>query len=260
MENICVVIRHSGERTFELCQALVKKAVPAANVATVTGVPFSQTLRRSFEMGIERRLEWTLVVDADILIRPTAVQSLMRMAPLLGGKVFELQGKIMDRLGGIRTGGPKLYRTALLPQALASIPDEDVPRPEETTILRMCSQGFVRIKLDTVLSLHDYEQWHRDLFRKAFFYVHKFSDAISSWEAKWRESVKEDQDFQVALLGANAGRRFGGKVLSDVRQFDGDLVSAELAAAGIEEKTPLCLNSCSIDVQATIEQGQYHPR
>jgi len=241
-ETITVVLRYSGERTVDRCKTLIEKEVEKDHIVAISEAPFSKALTRSFEIGIERNRPWTLTVDADVLLRSDAISELLRIGEQLDENVFEVQGNILDKFsGGPRPGGPKLFRTALLKAALKHIPPRNsATRPEGHTIQRMASQGFPCLMIDAIFGLHDHEQWNRDIYRKAFFHTHKFAPAVQHyWLPLWERMSSEDPDFQIALIGADAGRKFAGAVRSDVHQFSLDEIDRLLSENGFQEKNKL---------------------
>src|SRR5262245_45960159 len=98
--DVTVVIRNAGERTLELCRQLVCEQVPIANVFVINEYPFEKAARRSYEIGIELGRPWTLFLDADILLRRNAVQTLRNWALTAGDRALYVQGSIVDKIFG----------------------------------------------------------------------------------------------------------------------------------------------------------------
>jgi len=77
-DHVHVIIRSAGERTMHLCkQLIIEQGVSADNLSVVNEAPFSAALKKSFELGMERGLKWTLCIDADVLLRPGAVETML---------------------------------------------------------------------------------------------------------------------------------------------------------------------------------------
>src|SRR5690606_39569755 len=70
MNDLVVIVRTAGERTFELSHSLLLAQVPADRVLVVDERPFEKALRRTYELGIEHAARWTMTLDADVLLRP----------------------------------------------------------------------------------------------------------------------------------------------------------------------------------------------
>ena len=92
---------------MQLCkQLIVDQGVSAENLAVVKEAPFSAALKKSFELGMECGLKWTFCIDADVLLRPGAVETMVNLAEQEDEQVCEIQGFILDKFfGGPRNGG-----------------------------------------------------------------------------------------------------------------------------------------------------------
>lgn len=242
-KELTVVVRSVGERTQDICWKLIAEQVPEENIVVINEQPFSAAITKTFQIGIERNRLWTLCIDADVMLREEAIVELLAVAQQLDDKVFEIQGNVLCKFyGGPRQAGNHLYRTSLLAKALQCIPSDEVLRPETTTILQMASLGFPWIRKEIVVGLHDYEQYYRDIYRKAFIFAHKHR-FISAIEPMWHRLADQDIDYQVAICGLQAGRSFKGKVAIDSRQFPQDVI--ELLPALNQEKEDIQSNDFS---------------
>lgn len=238
--NVTAIIRSVGERTESLCRQLVLQQVPEENVHVVSNTPFSATLKDSFKKGIEQDLEWALCVDADILLRPNAVHSLVSAAEKCNTQVCEIQGLILDKIfGGTREGGPHLYRTSLLPKALELIPEEGTDlRPEYYMLQAMKAAGHPWIQTKELFGVHDFEQYYRDIYRKCFIQAHKH-DYLADWFIRyWRRMASEDPDYKAALIGFAAGIAETGNVRIDASKYPEDIRDI-LNKYGLHEKPEL---------------------
>jgi hypothetical protein len=241
-QDVAVIIRSAGERTKDLCYELLCSETPRENIVVINERPFTRALQQSFELGIDLARPWTLCVDADMLSRRRSVQSLVSWAGAADDTVFQIQGNLFDKiLGGPRWGSPRLYRTSLLPKALSFIPSDGVTlRPETFVLNQMQSAGYPSLHKNQTLGLHDFEQYYRDIYRKAFLHAHKHQGYMTHLEPLWQRLAEYDADYQVALWGLHAGRLSNGIVALDVRFFPQDL-SSLLHAHGWQEKNELDL-------------------
>jgi hypothetical protein len=203
--DVAVIIRGVGERTEHLCYHLITGQIMAKNINVIHETPFSAALKKSFEIGLQAGCKWTLVVDADVLVRPTIVKELIARAHKLPSSVFALQTEMLDKFfGGIRVGGIKLYRTSMLEEAVVLVPEVDV-RPETFVIKNMHKKGrYVDIS-DLVCGIHDFEQYYRDIFRKGFAHAIKHADFANILCPYWERMSASDNDFAVLLAGFKIG-------------------------------------------------------
>lgn len=246
-DKVTVIIRSVGERTEQLCQALtLAQGICPANVVIVRESPFSAAMRESFAVGIERGRPWTLCNDADVLLRPGAVAQMVQLAEQQAENTCEIQGYILDKYyGGPRQGGVHLYRTALLPESLASIPAEGLNiRPESHTLEAMKAKGYPWVTVPYWVGLHDFEQYYRDIFRKCFVHAHKHQQSTELFLAIWRDGAADDVDYRVALHGFAAGIAHYDNVRIDTRQ---EIYQTQFAALQIAEKEELPAGNHSLD-------------
>jgi hypothetical protein len=250
-DRACVIIRAASERTEQLCQKLIiEQGVSSENLSVLKEAPFSAALKRSFETGIERGLKWTLCNDADVLLRPGAVETMLNLAEQQDEQVFEIQGFILDKfIGGPRNGGIHLYRTSLLPKALEKIPpEESIVRPEFHMLQAMAAIGYPYKTIPYLVGTHDFEQYYLDIFRKCFIHAHKHLYLAEAFLSFWRENAVNDMDYTVALHGFASGVEHFGEVSIDSRQ---EIYQTLLLPYQIQEKSELTSESYSL---ATIEE------
>ena len=260
IDRASIIIRSSGERTARLCKKLIiEQGVSSKNLSVVKEAPFSVTLKKSYELGIERGLKWTLCNDADVLLRPGAVEAMVNLAEQQDEQLCEIQGFILDKfIGGPRNGGIHLYRTSLLSKALEQIPPEGSNvRPEYHTLQAMAAIGYPWKTLPFLVGIHDFEQYYRDIFRKCFVHAHKHLDLTELFLPIWREKADSDLDYAVALHGFASGVEHTGDVSIDSRQ---DMYQALLSEYHLQEKQALDPASCSLaDVDQTIDNWAEPP-
>ena len=236
ISDVKVVVRSTGERTESLCRNLVlSQGVPPENVATVCERPFSLAMKTAFEIGLAGDLPWTFCVDADVLLRPGSIKKMLELAEQQSNHICEIQGYVLCKyFGGPRTAGNHLYRTSLLDRVIDNIPIEGVDiRPEFHTLEAMKEQGNPWVTVPYLVGLHDFEQYHRDIFRKCFVQAHKHEYLSDLFVQFWREGANSDEDYRVALAGFARGIEHIGPVFIDAKA---ELFRAGFDALMLEEK------------------------
>jgi len=240
--NTSVVIRTVSERTEQLCYRLLCQQIPPENISIVHEAPFAKAVQKTFEIGLDKNLPWTLAVDADILIAPNVINQLLAIAEQADPKVFKFGLKVLDKFfGGLRYAGIHLYRTALLDEARKYIAQSHSSlRPETFILRRMQELGYVfhQIEEEFVLGLHDYEQYYRDIYRKGFTHAHKHKYYVQYLSSFWQRMASSDIDYQVMMWGARDGLDFKGNVKIDVRDFSPDYIDDLLHKHALSEKRP----------------------
>ena len=141
--DVTVVIRATGERTEALCEQLVLQQVARKNVIVIHERPFNQALEVGYEIVIDEALDWTLFVDADVLLGRTAISRLLTLSSVLGKDTLGIQARVLDKFfGGDRHAGHHLYRTSLLDKARTLIPQPgESMRPETYVMKQMAARG-----------------------------------------------------------------------------------------------------------------------
>lgn len=130
-DNVTVIIRSVGERTTGLCLDLIREQVISENIYLIHEIPFSQAVRRTFEIGQENDLPWTLAVDADILLAANSIKKLISLAEKEDGLIFKFNGRFVDKLFlSARHAGVHLYPTKFCEIAIRNKPKEESIRPE----------------------------------------------------------------------------------------------------------------------------------
>ena len=220
INSATVIIRSVGERTEEVCRALIRaQGVTDNAIFVVREAPFSQAMRTSFRIGLDQARPWTFCIDADVLLRPGSIQRMLELAEQQPENVCEIQGYILDKFfGGPRAAGNHLYRTALLDRVLEAIPVEGADiRPEHHTLQAMEAAGFPWVLVRELVGLHDFEQSYQDIFRTCFVQAHKHSQLTSLFLAIWRAGAGSDLDYRVALAGYARGIEHHEEVHIDAR-------------------------------------------
>lgn len=217
LDNISVIIRSVNERTEHLCKVIAERQVSPVNVFLIHETPFSKAVRKGFEIGIDSGKDWTLTLDADVLLKENAIIDLVTFAEGLDENYFEVQGNILDKIFCIpRNGGPHLFRTKYLKKAITFIPAEGSSlRPESTVFKRMLHEGYHYYNNMEIYGIHDYFQYYKDIYRKCFLQAHKHRRFLSYFHNIWNEKSQNDFDYQVALWGLNSGKIFTDTVFVD---------------------------------------------
>ena len=129
------IIRHTHERTLELCEKLVRKVCD--RVELVNEVPFSKALEATYEIGSSES-DWVLVLDADVLIKPDTFNFNLNnfTTPVVMTRCWDYY------LGKDREAGVRFYRPDFMKANIKNI-NSSVVRPEANVILRNYSSSNV---------------------------------------------------------------------------------------------------------------------
>lgn len=240
MSSVHIVVRGISERTEFHCVQRASAQLLSANISLINETPFSLAVKRTFEIGIQRSKKWTLALDADIILREKAIRDITTLADSLPENFFMIQGRVLDKLFCFsRNGGPHLFRTSLLEQALSLVPSHtESIRPEGEAIKRMISKGFHRYKGTEVFGIHDFEQSYQDVFRTAFVHAIKFRNLIPYFKTEWEARKAYDVDYMVALMGLAAGASYEFQSMPDRDKINA-MAQQAVTDLGLGTKPPL---------------------
>ena len=87
--DLTIIIRSSGERTLHYCNQLLNLQIPEEQIIVIEETPFSAALRKMIQIGTEKGKEWTLCIDADVLVRTDSIKNLMRAAENADKNIFD---------------------------------------------------------------------------------------------------------------------------------------------------------------------------
>lgn len=241
INNVVAIIRNAGERTLPLCQKLIESQVERSNIITITEVPFSSAVRKTYEIGVDFNLPWTMAIDADVLINKLSIQTALDMAVLEPENTFSFNFKSYDKFfTKSRWGGIHLYRTNLLRAALDKFPTQETIRPESAVSEILNEKfGYKNVMCNKVLSLHDYEQWYCDIYRKSYVHAQKHGNSyVTSFFRYWSKMMLQDLDYRVALIGLCHGIAAKDKPIIDIRTLPQNYQDNDFLQ-GINEKNAL---------------------
>lgn len=210
--DVTVVIRSSGERTERFCQHIIEKQLTGNNVFVINERPFWKAVKRTFEIGLSCGRKWTLAVDADVILSKSSIERMIEKAELIDFKLFAFQGYVYDKIfDKAREGGPHLYRTSALNDALTCLEsNKDSLRPESDTYKALAKIGYTSKVVPEIFGWHDFFQFNSDYYRKAFLCAKKRSfnsEVVNVWIDKVYHQKDNDGIYSILVSGWLEGMR-----------------------------------------------------
>jgi hypothetical protein len=228
-----IIIRACGERTELKCRGLAKQQ---GNIHVVSVRPFGQSIRETFRIGSGLSTKWVCVVDADTLLHAGVLQKAIEEldnAEKEGQNIFCLDGNTIDKILMMpRRAGIHIYNRDLMGKALLQDWINDIDnqiKPETFCRNKMAELGHRTYLSSMIFGTHDYEQYYRDLWRKAVCQTRKLKNMIRNKPDKWRQLSATDNDYKVIY----AAHRFGNKYIKD-NEITIDIYNDYNAAENIE--------------------------
>lgn len=235
--HIAIVVRSIGERTTEACiRAVESQGFARSEIAVISASPHSVALQQSLEAGVATGKDWTLSIDADVILRHDAIARLHEVACSMPAQTSQFHGLVLDKFfQEYRPAGHHMYRTRLIPAVLERVSHNgEVARPETHALDAMTAAGFPAEKVALAVGLHDYEQHYADIFRKCFLQAHKHINRSGDILPLWRAWAQQDVDFYVALEGFCFGLHYTPEVLAHATD---EVVRQAFDRLGMPEKS-----------------------
>jgi hypothetical protein len=217
-----IVVRSSGERTLEICVKLLKDQRKDIEIHIIEEQPFDAALLSCYKMGLSSGADWLITIDADTLLFDGSIDVLITEAEVMPENYFQLQGTILDNITGtIRSAGQRIYRTAYLEKAITFLESSPTRiRPEYAIIQQMVEYGYPSRSISKTLGIHDFDQYFRDLYRKAFVHANKHEDLLVELIRRCKSLMETNPDFRIILKGIVDGIGFQDTISIDTRLFD----------------------------------------
>lgn len=255
VNDVTIVIRSSGENSLKRCEEIVLSQVSSNQVFVISERPFSEAIRKNFEIGLKEGRKWTLALDADVLLTSNAVSRMVHNANLLDEDMFFYQGHLYDKLHGCFRGvGAHLYRTSALSDALSLVDEAaNMIRPESGVRTLMKLKGWYFYESTEVYGIHDFGQFYDDYIRKGFFSAVK---SLRYREKMFLNAIRnlDQMAFQMYLQGLTMGCLHDGDVEVDITYFEKLIRSSKVRKVGGESADDIDVDSMIQDELSNAEK------
>ena len=241
-DEFFVVIRSAQERSLPLCVNAVQ--AQTGNFTAIEEYPFLNAVRKTFELGAQQEHPFLLALDADVILYPNALDTILedarvflREEPLLLCLDFQVKDKFRGRVlaGGHLYVNKYAKELASHFERLADDPLQS--RPERSNLLAFANARYLLIVNNSrEVGLHDYEQYYNHLYVKYYRRAIRWPEYIAANLAaveQLRYLHPDDLDLEVVLESLKAG--MGKKEVP----FDARLYPSIEQLMGISEKSLL---------------------
>jgi hypothetical protein len=183
---MAIAVRATNERTLTNLYAQLKQQMETGDIIEVFGdqEPFAEKMLRVYKWCLLQNLPISLVIDADILLRKSALKNIRKKFESLPSHCSGFGVMLFDRyFKRPKFRGLHIYRTCFLNLYIQNLPKViDSLRPE-TDLKKIVGNlghphdnGFVNFY---VAGLHDYDQWYRDIYFKMLIRSHRSPELIA---------------------------------------------------------------------------------
>ena len=194
---------------------LDRKCLLIKNICLIKNKPFPIAHIESVENAIQSNARWALLLDADILLKENAIESMISEAEKITSPFFQYNFRILDRGFCGETYGVHLYSVKSLNQAIQY---KEVclsaQRPENQMCYLMAHHaGIPSISSQVTVALHGYEQYYSDLYRTTFVRAIKYRRHQNYMFSVYREYTfsndADDLDYKFMFWGLVDGMIYG---------------------------------------------------
>lgn len=241
LTDCTLIIRSAGERTTDWCADKTRSIFDLNSVIIIDERPMHKAIARTFETGIERNKEWTIEIDADLLLRPQGIIQLLERAKSLPANSYFHYGMVFDKLSnGFRSAGHKILRTAHLRTALEFLPlAKKEIRPDTFIRKSMAKRGCHYYRELALVGIHDFEQSYFDLYRKGYLQGVKNRSKVQRFITMWPENWQSDTDYQAIKAGIDDGLLHQNALPLDPSFFEDKFESRKAGSSWMNEKERL---------------------
>lgn len=214
VESIWVVLRSAGERSLPLALKALKSQTDRFTL--IEEYPFMQAIKKTFEVGKERKANFLLALDADVILNHDALAKIAHVAEerlKATPELLTIDFPVFDKFRGFIYQGCRLFVNRYSAEIYRNIlhlqhnPRE--PKPEWKIISDFAIKQELAIqKFDSIVGTHDYEQYYSHIFAKYYRLALREKQNISEIAfqiAKRRLLHGDDLDFAVAVYGLYEG-------------------------------------------------------
>ena len=208
-KSLSIIVRTTGESTTQtLVKQLRKQISPQDSLQIINKEEcFEDKLKRGFALGIQEGKDFTVFIDADILLRRDTIDKIKKLVEKLEVTDLGFGLRLWDRFyERPKFRGLHIYRTALLEKAIPFVPAQNLQlRPESYTKQKMKEEGHAwrnGISL-YVAGIHDFFQKPDDIYYKFLVRSKRSEQDLDQLKQKFRSD--RDTDFKIALQGIEDG-------------------------------------------------------
>lgn len=244
MTDLEFVIRTVGERTEGVCIELVNRQKDEHEVLHVLREKtHADAVERTIRIGLESKAEWLVAIDADMLLLPGSMSTIRKEIRSCSDDTAIIHPAVVDKLYRMRRWGLTVYRKSILEELhdeFQIIRKKQHLKIEGAAIKELSRKKHREVIFSrNVTAIHDFYQYYRDLYRKAYLNTLRNPGFNKSVGKSWMRLAKSDDDYGVMFKAMQDATNQRRELTNSVTDFDSYELRKIVQDLGLDEKVPL---------------------
>ncbi|MDZ7841066.1 MAG: hypothetical protein U5R46_09665 [Gammaproteobacteria bacterium] len=237
-----LVVRAAGERTEEACIRIAQAQHDSDEFFVVREDSHAGAVEETLVAAARQDVDWVVALDADMLLYDRALLTMQGTLSTFDLSVGVVHFGVADKLYRMRRWGVTVYRKRVVEQGLPVLRKlrKDRNLKIERAMIKCLEKdgtGVEFLKID--VALHDFYQYYRDLYRKAYLNAVRNPGLNERALRCWKKAAPGDPDYKVILQGAIDGLQEWRQLTNSIRDFGRLQSAAVLETLHLKEKAPL---------------------
>ncbi|MFW2437771.1 MAG: hypothetical protein ACN4GR_00195 [Arenicellales bacterium] len=263
MTELEFVIRTVGERTEEVCIELVNRQKDEhETLHVVREKTHANAVESTIGLGLESKADWLVAIDADMLLIPGSMSTIRNEIQLCSNDTAILHPAVVDKLYRMRRWGLTVYRKSILEELnneFQEIKKKQNIKIESAAIKQFTKNNQRQIYFSRkVAAIHDFYQYYRDLYRKAYLNASRNQGFNKNVRKYWTRLAKTDPDYLVMFKAMEDATAESRNLTNSIADFKSSELDRIVDGLGLKEKSPLGWDDyvdqcCSVSMGAEIQ-------
>ena len=242
MPEFEIVIRTVGERTEDVCIELVNRQKAANEILHVLRKnTHAKAVESTIKIGLESNAEWLIAIDADMLLIPEGLTIIRKEIRSCSSDVAILHPAVVDKLYRMKRWGLTVYRQSILSELhdeFQKIRKKQHLKIEGAAIKALSTKKNREVVFSrNVAAIHDFYQYYRDLYRKAYLNTLRNPGYNKKTEKYWKRLANSDGDYLVMFKAMQDALKEQRVLTNSATDFDLDKLERIVQCLVLEEKS-----------------------
>lgn len=257
--GLAFVVRSVGERTESLCIDLLEQyRCEEDSLSIIRQQTHADAVEGTLRIAADQPQQWTVAVDADMLLYPTAVDTIRRELMSAHSASSVVHFAVSDKLYRMKRWGVTVFRRDAAAEAvpiLRSLREQRNLKIERALIKKLESQGRKVEFSRTDVALHDFLQYYADLYRKAYLNAVRNPAITRRAHRPWKRISAVDRDYAAILKGSEDALIETRQLSNSVGDFEPSILQARIRSLGLDEKNDLTVDAyVDWDIEKMVEE------